>query len=233
MCGLSLGAYCHSPCRICWVGIDDCNDPYAIAEKRTVDKMKQLTAPIFRILEDRVPGRVEAARKALVKISAKGVRPFTWEIPFGSTPYGPYGATPPELLHQFDLGLLKTTYGYILKMMKAEATGNIGVSYAERMRIMDQRLICFNVRHCDGDMPRVGFSNGASEITNFRASEFEPLMWQMLIVLGVGTDAALLSIPVKREVVAAVFELLLLRAMIWKPAISELDMPAIEFTIPM
>ena len=195
--------------------------------------MKDLTAPIFDILEKRKRGKVEAARKALVKISAKGIRPFTWDVPFGSTPYGPYGATPPELLHQYDLGLLKKCYGYILDLIKAEVQDNIGIPFALRMRILDQRLISFNIRHCDVDMPRLGFKNGASEITCFTAAEFEPLMWHILVVLGVGQDSTLLQVPKKREVVGAVLELLLLRAQLWRPNISELQIPALRFTIPM
>ena len=57
------------------------------------------------------PGNSEKALKeALHQISAALIRPATWDLPFGSNVYGIYGATPPEMLHQYDLGLLRTTW---------------------------------------------------------------------------------------------------------------------------
>ena len=52
----------------------------------------------------------KALKAALHDISAAAIRPGTWNLPFGSNVYGIYGATPPEMLHQYDLGLLRTTW---------------------------------------------------------------------------------------------------------------------------
>ena len=47
---------------------------------------------------------------ALLAMSAAAIIPATWDLPYGSNPHGVYGATPPEILHQYDLGLLRTTW---------------------------------------------------------------------------------------------------------------------------
>ena len=47
---------------------------------------------------------------ALLAMSAAEIIPATWDLPYGSNPHGVYGATPPEILHQYDLGLLRTTW---------------------------------------------------------------------------------------------------------------------------
>jgi hypothetical protein len=52
----------------------------------------------------------KALRDALHAISASEIIPATWDLPFGANPHGVFGATPPEMLHQYDLGLLKTTW---------------------------------------------------------------------------------------------------------------------------
>ena len=57
------------------------------------------------------PANTEKELKdALHAISASMVLPATWDRPFGANRHGVYGATPPEILHQYDLGLLKTTW---------------------------------------------------------------------------------------------------------------------------
>ena len=56
-------------------------------------------------------GNTKAQLKAaLHEISAANIIPGTWDLPFGSNVHGIYGATPPEMLHQYDLGLLRTTW---------------------------------------------------------------------------------------------------------------------------
>lgn len=137
------------------------------------------------------------------------------------------------MLHQFDLGLLKKTWEMTLDMIKVHSTlpGGNNLSYKARLRLLDNRLMKFNTRHADVDMPREAFSNGASSIANMRAAEFVPLMWQLMIVIGAGNEDVLLSRPGKQKVVATIFLLLKVRAQIWKPEITEVDIRGITQNI--
>ena len=122
-----------------------------------------------------------------------------------------------------------------LAMMKATSAqpDNRGPSYQSRLRLLDNRLMKFNIRHADVDKPRIGFSNGASSIANMRASEFAPLIWQMMIVLGVGDEELLLDQGAKHRVVDTMYELLNLRTMLWRPEITEVGLRGIVFNIGM
>lgn len=193
--------------------------------------MKELGEPALKIMENRTSNMVTKAREVLRKLSMKHIRPSTWGVPYGANIHGVYGATPPELLHQFDLGLLKKTYEMLLAMIKDESEQG-GLSYAHRMRILDSRLLAFNIRHCDSDMPRKRFTSGASEFVGFRASEFPPLIWEMLIVLGTGNDTSLLGPPTKkREVVSTLYALMMLRSLLWRDEHAEADLPGVDFSV--
>ena len=122
-----------------------------------------------------------------------------------------------------------------LAMMKATANlpGANRPSYQARLRLLDNRLMQFNIRHADVAEPRVGFSNGASSIANMRASEFSPLIWQMMVVLGVGDEELLLDKEPKRRVVDTMCSLLKLRTQLWRPEITEVDVRAIGFNTGM
>ena len=125
-----------------------------------------------------------------------------------------------------------------LAMMKATAVlpaGDAGPrpSYQSRLRLLDNRLMKFNIRHADVDKPRIAFSNGASSIANMRAAEFVPLIWQMMVVLGVGDEELLLDQGPKQRVVDTMCALLKLRTQLWKPELTHLDVNGIEFNIGM
>ena len=46
--GTKLGAQVKSPCRVCWVKNEDCNQPYANAPLRTENEMRQLVEPLLQ-----------------------------------------------------------------------------------------------------------------------------------------------------------------------------------------
>lgn len=109
LCALSLGRLCHRPCRNCWITNEKCSDITARGMPRSVAHMKGLVLPLTRIIDKRVKNMIGKARLGLTKISAKGVYCAFWDAPFGASPGGIYTGTPPELLHHYDLGLLKMT----------------------------------------------------------------------------------------------------------------------------
>lgn len=121
-----------------------------------------------------------------------------------------------------------------LKMIKAHAAlPNSTTPYNARLRLLDNRLMNFNTRHADVDMPREAFSNGASSIANMRAAEFMPLLWQVMIVIGVGSEELLLHRPEKAKVVSTMYHLLKLRAQLWKPEMTTMDIRALTESIGM
>ena len=77
-----------------------------------VDELEDMTG-------DFTKGDLEEKLKA---ISAQSYRPSTWGLPFGANKNGIYSACPPEMLHQFDLGLLREVWKGIMKLIKDEAT---------------------------------------------------------------------------------------------------------------
>ena len=122
----------------------------------------------------------------------------------------------------------------ILELMKKEAAlpGRVNTFPARLMLLDNRRLMKFNNRHADLDLPRVVFSNGASSIANMRAAEFLPLMWQLMIVLGAGDEALLLDpVTTKPKVVSTLYHLVWLRSRLWKPEITFVEVRGIEQTI--
>ena len=134
-------------------------------------------------------------------------------MPFGANPRGIYGATPPEILHQYDLGIIKHAYLCMLGVIKAESLVS-GGAYTARMRVLDDRLMKFDIRHADAAMPRVRFASGASNLSKLNASEYAPLLWQMIVVLGCSTDEAIVSFGWKNKIVDCFFQLLKLRVVL-------------------
>lgn len=91
LCCLTLSHAAARPCRMCWITHENCNDPLQQAERRTVAKMKELTAPIFKTLKKgnrAARGDRLKAKRALWKISAKALVPSTWDFSFGESAFG-------------------------------------------------------------------------------------------------------------------------------------------------
>ncbi len=145
-------------------------------------------------------GTVKKAERALKSWGIKELVPSTWGMPFGANPRGIYGATPPEILHQYDLGIIKHAYLCMLGVIKAESLVS-GDAYTARMRVLDDRLMQFNIRHADPAMPRVRFASGASNLSKMNASKYAPLLWQMIVVLGCSRDEAIVSFGWKNKIV--------------------------------
>ena len=86
----------------------------------------------------------------------------------------------------------------------------------------------FNVRHADESMPRKRFAAGASTVAMFRASEYCPLLWQTMVLLGVFPDEGIISNGWKLKIVNCFGLILKLRSMLTKvtqtvESLNELD----------
>jgi hypothetical protein len=156
--------------------------------------------------------------------------PCTWGLPFGDNPQGIYGACPPEILHQFDLGILKTVWVAILQRIAedAEADPENG-SKRERLERMDARFCALKVRHADPLMPRERMTTGASSVTGRAAHEFSAIMWQFIVVLGGDLkDESLLRRENKQRILDCVYKLVELRARLWARDIPESEVVNLE-----
>lgn len=91
LCCLTLSYVAARPCRICWVTNEQSKDPLVTAKRRTVKTMKRKTELPFQILsgQSRQHSRMWANAE-LKKISAKALRPSTWDASFGDSPWGKY-----------------------------------------------------------------------------------------------------------------------------------------------
>ena len=106
---------------------------------RVEDEVRQTVEPLLDIIENTVRGQVMLAREKLNALSFRPVRSSLWGMPFGDNKYGVYGCTPPELLHQYDLGIIKHAYNCMLALIKEECAGS-DAAYSKRMREVDRRL---------------------------------------------------------------------------------------------
>lgn len=74
---------------MCWISNAHCNDPIARAPRRTVVDMKERTDLPFRILgnQSRERSRMWATAE-LKRMSAKALRPSSWDSSFGDSEWG-------------------------------------------------------------------------------------------------------------------------------------------------
>jgi hypothetical protein len=207
-----------------------------------VDELENMTGAFTK-------GELEAK---LVAISAQPYRPSTWGLPFGANTAGIYSACPPEMLHQFDLGIFREVWKGIMKLIKDEATearkpGDLTrrcgvldfIEYQPnfnlwcRLRILDGRFQKLEVRHSVEDMPREKFNRGGSSITGMRADQFNGLMWQYLVVLGIEdpSDVSVMTAANKGRVSICIHALVSLRERLWKKEISESEVVELETDI--
>lgn len=234
MCGCMLSYQCQRPCRLCWISNEKCNDPTARSEGRLEDDMR---IAVTQLLDGFDNGAVsKGQRDALLKsMSAKPVRVGFWGAPFGS-PQGIYGATPPELLHQYDLGLCKKAWEMIMAMMKSESDHGLtpGITFQAKMELLDDRVKRIQVRHSAENISRVRFPNGVSNISYMRAHEYPSLM--LLIALALGTaanDETLLTNRKRKQVVHVLMLLVALRRKLWAKTITAADLNQLEEQIQM
>ena len=89
------------------------------------------------------------------------------------------------------------------------------------------------MRHSVQDMPREKFKKGGSSITGMRADQFNGLMWQYLVVLGMEdtTDDSFLRPATKGRVAKCVHALVSLRERLWKKEIAESEVVQLETVV--
>jgi hypothetical protein len=130
------------------------------------------------VTQERVRGTVQQARD---DAKANSLHPFynpLWDLPYGDSPAGIFGATPFELLHQYGLGIEKYAFNFTWETI-ACSTARRGLAAESMRQRLDARLAQFNTRHADSEMPRNRFSNGAYQLSFLTSSEYRALMYQV------------------------------------------------------
>ena len=145
MCGQILNKDARSPCRMCWVKKDSADDPLFRGPPRTakenekklreaevqvhclpaVETIQQHLADAVDDEERRVrSSELQATvdrelKRALQEFSVCHIPADAWSLPFGAHQGGVNSAAPPDMLHQFNLGLMKRAFKNILKLIKS------------------------------------------------------------------------------------------------------------------
>ena len=91
LCCLTLNYAAARPCCICWVSNANSTDPNHTAARRTVRGMYRKTKEPFDVLSGKSRRHTRQwAKGELKKISAKALRPSSWDASFGDSPWGKY-----------------------------------------------------------------------------------------------------------------------------------------------
>ena len=188
----------------------DCDCPSRLADDldfectpTKVAKMKSVILPAIAAIDAGVHGTVKEARNALATVSSYGVRPAFWDFDFAGCELGIYGSCPFELLHWWDLGILKYLLDSIFEMAdlpidflrwyqsnprNPEQKPPLGQSpkkqlpkaeFERRFRI----LTSTSRRQSDRDMPKTPFKNGVTELTRLNAQEYPGLCMLTMVAL--------------------------------------------------
>jgi len=185
MCGVRASVNSHFPCRFCWCPGDDMNDPnFEVCHHlRDALHMRQLGTVLGRMKGTK--GKKVAAERLLSKYSLHAGQNTLWNLPYGANKAGIYGACPPELLHQYLLGIMKYAYQFTCEIIdgKSPPAGTAKSATAARV---DARFKIFSDRHVDPELPRLRFTRGAMHLPYLEGKDYRALLLQFIVVLGVG-----------------------------------------------
>ena len=129
-------------------------------------------------LQKRTRNRITEAREAAKTRSLSPTYNPLWDLPYGDNLMGIYGATPPELLHQYGLGIEMYAFKFVWEMLSRHAAeeGRAPGTYDQRL---DERFMAFCTRHADADMPRFSFTTGTKKLPYLTSGEYRALMYQV------------------------------------------------------
>lgn len=147
---------------------------------------------------------------------------------------GIYGATPPELLHQYGLGVEMYAFKFVWEMLSRHAAeeGKAVNAFDQRL---DERFMAFCTRHSDADMPRYvyisqdvsylsnplivrlcrfSFTTGTKKLPYLTSGEYRALMYQMIVSLG--TQGSVLPKEQSDEVTSVLWKIVNLHEHLWE-----------------
>lgn len=111
-----------------------------------------------------------------------------WDIPLGVGLGGIYSAVPPELLHQYGLGMEKYCFDFTWVLIALFNGGDqnqlSGATPSKNAKIdeLDRRISLFYTRHSDLSMPRNSFQAGSYKLPYLQSNEYRALLYQVNMV---------------------------------------------------
>ena len=130
------------------------------------------------IIDNGIHGTVGDARNTLRRLSLVAWKNTLWRIPYGDSAQGIFGATPPELLHQYGLGIEKKAFDHTWKLVADTATRR-RVRLDGPKQALDSRFAMFNCRHADPELPRAHFGSGTYQLSFLTSKEYTALIFQV------------------------------------------------------
>jgi len=158
------------------------------------------------------------------KLSVNVIINALWYVPWGASKGGVYHGTPPELLHQFLLGLLKCAFLWawqivLLPPKKKNAATNL-----------DNRFMDFNTKHNDKSIWVRHYPAGTKNLPMLEAKEYIGLVFQMIICLG--TTETFLNADSLQKVQRALCLLLILHDALWEREKLDEQLAFIDKLVP-
>ena len=180
MTGCYGTANCAFPCRMCRTPRLDLANPHAAVpgSLRIQDDIIRVVDPQVSIIEAGVQGTVGSAKTALKDISMSAFRNALWKLPYGDSVQGIFGATPPELLHQYGLGIEKNAVQHTWELV-AQACAKRGGQFDLPKQLLDSRFAAFNYRHADPEKPKFRFAVGTFELAFLTSKEYSAIVLQV------------------------------------------------------
>ena len=208
ICFCSGSCLSYFPCRQCWVRREFLADtnPEVISQPRLQHQVVNFLTEQANIIEAGVHGTVTAAREAAKQISMHPIVNPMWFLYFGDSDRGVHGGTPPEIMHQFDLGMMKTSFGW--------TWDTVLESDPRRKGELNHRYVLFNCRHSDASIFTKHYSEGTFELKQTEAKEYVGLLFQTIVAIGT-TNKFIFDEPTRKRVQKALALLILVRNILW------------------
>jgi len=184
MTGVRCSVNSNFPCRFCWCPKDQMNDPDCdvVELARTASSMRALCLHLEDMKGD--VGQKTRVERLETQYSVHARYNPLWDLPYGDNPRGIFSACPPELLHQYLLGIMKYAYKFTWAHIDSLSPGG-GKRMSARACRVDDRFKLFDVRHVDPELPRTRFRRGARKLAKLEGKDYRALLLQFIVALGV------------------------------------------------
>ena len=179
LCGQLHSCMTAFPCRLCLVPGPELSNPVAWFPPKTSTLMETLLAPELAALRANAGGITEA-RKNAANLSVMLSENVLRKLPLGANPQGLNGACPPEMLHQYGLGIEKKAFHYAMEIVTRLGVMTNKVSSVAK-HAFDHRFVTFNCRHSDVEMPKHRSRAGAYKLSFLSAKKYKALLYQVIL----------------------------------------------------
>ena len=155
-------------------------------------------------LKRKIYGCIGKAQEVEKEISVYAMENPLWYIPWRASKGGVFSGCPPEIMHQFELGLMKSAFKWIWEFVKDRSKN-----------LFNQRFIQFNGRReCDPMLHFVHYTAGTKDLSGTEAKEYLGLILQSIVAIGI--NKTILNSPTDRIILKALSLLALVHHLLWE-----------------